>query len=62
VTAVATEGPAFDRARAIVPLLAEKRALGGRATAYVCEEGVCALPTGDPDVLAEQLARTAPLP
>jgi len=38
-----------------VPLLAEKRALDGRSTAYVCERGVCALPTHDPDVVIRQL-------
>jgi uncharacterized protein YyaL (SSP411 family) len=39
-----------------LPLLEGKHALHGRATAYVCHEGTCKLPTGDPKVLARQLA------
>jgi uncharacterized protein YyaL (SSP411 family) len=58
----ATEGPDLARQAAAVPLLAGKRALGGQATAYVCEERVCALPTHDAAALAAQLARVAPLP
>jgi uncharacterized protein YyaL (SSP411 family) len=34
-----------------------KRAIGGRATAYVCERGKCELPTNDPAVFARQLSR-----
>ena len=36
-------------------------ALGGRATAYVCLDRVCRLPTSDPAVFAEQLGVVAPL-
>jgi len=42
-------------APALVPLVAHKTALGGQATAYVCEEGICELPTDDPAVFARQL-------
>jgi hypothetical protein len=59
---VAAEGDDLTRQRALIPLVGEKRALGGAATAYVCEEKVCALPTSDPAVLAAQLARVQPLP
>ena len=45
-----------------MPLLEGKVAQGGRPTAYVCERGVCDLPTRDPDVFARQLARVRPLP
>ena len=38
------------------PALRGKRAMTGRATAYVCEIGRCELPTGDPAVLARQLS------
>ena len=41
----------------LAPFVAEKRALGGRSTAYVCERGRCELPTADPAALARQLAR-----
>jgi uncharacterized protein YyaL (SSP411 family) len=44
-----------------VPLLAGKVALKGKPTAFVCEQGRCELPTGDPKVLAKQLSRHEPL-
>jgi uncharacterized protein YyaL (SSP411 family) len=46
----------------LVPLVADKVARGGRATAYVCEGRVCALPTSDPEVFAQQITRVEPLP
>ncbi len=42
------------------PALAGKKALGGRATAYVCERGACQLPTSDPSVLRQQLGLRRP--
>jgi uncharacterized protein len=39
-----------------VPLLADRPALEGRATAYVCEHFVCQLPVTEPEALAAQLA------
>ncbi|HEU5060851.1 MAG TPA: hypothetical protein VFU21_30180, partial [Kofleriaceae bacterium] len=45
-----------------VPWLAEKKALGGRPTAYVCLKGVCKLPARDPDTFAKQIAAARPLP
>ena len=44
----------------LIPLIQGKVAAEGRATAYVCEHGVCQLPTSDAQVLAEQLASPAP--
>jgi uncharacterized protein YyaL (SSP411 family) len=44
----------------LIPLIQGKVAAEGRATAYVCEHGVCQLPTSDAQVLAEQLAAPAP--
>ena len=38
-----------------VPLLAGRRAPGGRPIAYVCENFACRTPTGDPEVLRAQL-------
>jgi uncharacterized protein YyaL (SSP411 family) len=38
-----------------IPLLADRRALDGRATAYLCEHFVCQAPTQDPTELARQL-------
>jgi len=62
VFTVATEGGEVDRQRQLIPLVEGKRALRGIATAYVCEQQVCALPTSDPKVLAAQLAKVHPLP
>ncbi|HVS05578.1 MAG TPA: thioredoxin domain-containing protein [Candidatus Dormibacteraeota bacterium] len=38
-----------------IPLLADRRALDGKATAYLCEGFVCQAPTTDPAQLARQL-------
>ena len=42
-------------AAAGLPLLAERTAVGGRATAYVCQHYVCQLPVTEPEALARQL-------
>ncbi|MET0624065.1 MAG: thioredoxin domain-containing protein [Pyrinomonadaceae bacterium] len=39
----------------LVPLLRERTALGGRATAYVCENYTCLQPVNTPEELAAQL-------
>ncbi len=39
----------------VIPLLADRRALDGKATAYLCEGFVCQAPTTDPAELARQL-------
>jgi uncharacterized protein len=62
VLTVVTEGDDVERQRALIPLVADKKAIGGAATAYVCERKVCALPTSDPAVLAQQLGKVEPLP
>ena len=54
VLAVAADDDAD--ARRAVPLLRDRAAIGGRATAYVCEGFSCRVPVTDPDALAEQLA------
>ncbi|MFN8544491.1 MAG: thioredoxin domain-containing protein [Candidatus Binatia bacterium] len=61
VLTVTTEGEEQARQRSLIPLVAEKLALHGTATAYVCEQKVCSLPTSDPAVLAAQLAKVHPL-
>jgi hypothetical protein len=60
VLVVATEGPDLTDQRKLVGLLEDKKALGGKPTAYVCEGGVCKLPTADPEVFARQLREVAP--
>ncbi len=52
VMAGAREGEGAD----LTPLLAERGALQGRATAYVCERFACQTPTSDPEILRAQLA------
>ena len=44
-----------DPAGAGLPLLADRTAVGGRPTAYVCQHYVCQLPVTEPDALARQL-------
>jgi uncharacterized protein YyaL (SSP411 family) len=53
---LAAAAPGDHTAQAEVPLLADRPALEGRATAYVCEHFVCQLPVADPEALAAQLA------
>jgi uncharacterized protein YyaL (SSP411 family) len=50
VTAVAA-----DPARSTIPLLAERVAIDGHATAYVCRGFACRLPVGEPEALRAQL-------
>jgi uncharacterized protein len=53
---VASAAPDDAAAQREVPLLAERTARGGRATAYVCEHFVCQQPVTEPGELAAQLA------
>jgi uncharacterized protein YyaL (SSP411 family) len=57
VLVVVSEDEAAGEVGKALPLVRGKKALEGRATAYVCEQRVCALPTSDPAVFAEQIAR-----
>jgi hypothetical protein len=61
VLAVAAEGEDLGAQSQLVPLLKGKMSRKGQATAYVCERGVCRLPTTDPDVFAQQLRKVKPL-
>jgi uncharacterized protein YyaL (SSP411 family) len=45
---------------ALVPWIADKPALDGRPTAYVCVQGRCDLPVHEPEALAASLARLPP--
>jgi uncharacterized protein YyaL (SSP411 family) len=48
-------GPANSPAAQGLPLLAERPAVDGKPTAYVCRRYVCQLPVTDPTALARQL-------
>jgi uncharacterized protein len=61
ILCVTAEGVSQTALAQLVPLVADKKARGGRATAYVCEMQVCELPTNQPDVFAQQIARVEPL-
>jgi uncharacterized protein YyaL (SSP411 family) len=61
IFAVVTEGAELEEHAALVPVVAGKRAIAGRVTAYVCENRVCQYPTSDPETFAEQLGTAAPL-
>jgi uncharacterized protein YyaL (SSP411 family) len=57
----APEGPTLDALGAMALFAREKRAAGGRATAYVCEQGVCRLPAIHPEKLRSQIEPVRPL-
>jgi uncharacterized protein YyaL (SSP411 family) len=57
----AAEGPALAALGPLALFAREKRAAGGRPTAYVCEQGVCRLPAIDPEKLRSQIEPIRPL-
>ena len=57
VVAQAPEGD--ERAASLIPLVRDRKAIGGRATAYVCENYTCQQPVNTPEELAAQLDQTA---
>ncbi|HEX3560271.1 MAG TPA: thioredoxin domain-containing protein [Pyrinomonadaceae bacterium] len=57
IVAQASEGD--DRASELLPLLRERQAIEGRATAYVCENYTCRQPVSTPPELAAQLSGDA---
>lgn len=48
-------GEAGERLAESAPFVAEQRMLDGRATAYLCRDFACQMPTDDPEVLRKQL-------
>ena len=62
VLVVAAEGQDLAAQSELVPLLKAKVAQDGAPVAYVCEQGICELPTGDPEVFARQLSKAAAAP
>ena len=62
ILTVVTQGNELTQHTELIPLLDQKRAIKGQATAYVCENRVCELPTSDPAVFALQLRKAEPLP
>ena len=62
ILTVVVEGKDLTAQMKLIPLLEGKFARDGQATAYVCENRVCDLPTTDPDIFARQIATVRPLP
>jgi uncharacterized protein YyaL (SSP411 family) len=50
-------GPHRERAERLIPVLANKSPVGGRATAYVCADRVCRRPTTDPQEMLVEIQR-----
>ena len=61
VLSVVSEGEERENATRLIPLLKGKEASDGKATAYVCENRVCMLPTSDPAEFSRQLHLVKPL-
>ena len=61
ILTVVAEGAELERHARVIPLLDGKTARDGRATAYVCENRICDLPTTDPAVFATQIGTVHPL-
>jgi uncharacterized protein YyaL (SSP411 family) len=51
----ASEGTELDALARLAPIAADKTALSGLTTAYVCEHGACRLPTTEPAEMEAQL-------
>ncbi len=56
----AAEGPALEALGRVALVAREKKAIGGKATAYVCERGACRLPAIDPEKLRAQIEPVKP--
>jgi hypothetical protein len=61
VLSIVSEGEERENATRLIPLLEGKEAPDGKATAYVCENRVCMLPTSDPAEFSRQLHLVKPL-
>ena len=55
------QGAPLQKMQQLIPLLEDKRAIEGRTTAFVCEEGRCELPTSSPQEFARQIDVRRPL-
>jgi uncharacterized protein YyaL (SSP411 family) len=57
VLVIAAQGKDLSAQARLVPLLESKVARDGKAVAYVCEKGICELPTADSEVFARQISK-----
>lgn len=61
ILVVSEEGDDLQRQAEMIPVIRSKMAQNGKTTAYVCEKGVCQLPTSDPATFAKQISTTEKL-
>ncbi len=57
ILTVVVEGDDAQSQAKLIPLVEGKVAEGKKPMAYVCEAGVCELPTSDPQVFARQIRK-----
>ncbi|MGE0681431.1 MAG: thioredoxin domain-containing protein, partial [Candidatus Binatia bacterium] len=62
ILVVTPQGSELERQQQTIPLLQFKIAIGGKVTAYVCEQQICALPTEEPAIFGQQVTTVEPLP
>jgi uncharacterized protein YyaL (SSP411 family) len=58
IVAVVSEGSDLKKLSAVIPLVEGKITFDGKATAFVCERGICKLPTNNPLVFEKQIKKT----
>jgi uncharacterized protein YyaL (SSP411 family) len=51
----ALEGPPLESLEKRLSIVARKRSIAGKTTAYVCEDRVCQFPTNDPEVFRKRI-------
>ncbi len=56
------EGEKAEKLARIIPIVTGKTAIGGKVTAYVCEQGICRLPVHTPDDFSTQIKIVDMLP
>ena len=56
IIVVLSEGSEQINVSKRIPLVKGKRVIQGKTTAYVCEQGVCKLPTIDPNIFSQQIS------
>jgi uncharacterized protein YyaL (SSP411 family) len=55
VVAITEAGASLQELARLLPPVKNRRARGGKVTAFVCENHVCQFPTSDPAVFRKQL-------
>lgn len=56
VLAVLEEGESVANQAKLIPLVSGKKSIQGKVTAYVCEKGICDLPTNEAQVFKKQIS------